>query len=225
MSCNICSTKLRESWSAALSTTYVEPFGEKCRSCGSRPRIRAMAYAIDNGLSAKLKELDIRGMTEGLLMASPQVEQDLLQSLIGSFVTTSLYGKYGRNHVFSNAEDLKEFNSDTFDFAEACGVFDFIEGAEQAFESVSRVLRQRAIFFFHIGGGHLKDGNMPPTLKRFRTDWSANYYPSDYKQPIVLFGRDWIEEKLQSLGFQVKQITWTDPGTAKYLTWWLSWRA
>ena len=183
-----------------------------------------MAYAIDNGLRAKLEELGMLGKASGLLMASTRGEQGLLDNLIDSFVTTSLFGRYSPDHVHSNAEDLKEFRDDSFDLVEACGLFDFVEGAERAFESVSRVLRPTAVLFFHIGAGHLEGGDMPPRIERYRTDYTAKYYPSDYKQPIVVFGREWIEAKLMSLGFQVKQITWTDPGIEQPLTWWLAWR-
>ena len=164
MACNVCDAKLRAAWSAAPNAASVKPFGQKCPSCGSRPRIRAMAYAVDNGLRAKLEELRLLGTARSLLMAAPRVERDLLDGLIGPYVTMSLYGSYSDDHIYSNAEDLKEFEAQSFDLAEASGVFDFIEGAERAFESVSRVLRPTSVFFFHIGGGHLKDGDMAPTL-------------------------------------------------------------
>lgn len=183
-----------------------------------------MVHAIDTAVSRKLRELDLFGSAEALLMAAPRVERDILEPILGPITSASLFGSYGPGHVTTDIVDLKEFPDARFDFFEASLLFDYVPESDAAFDSVSRVLRGKSVMFFHIGEGRLKPGDMPPRLKRYRTDWTAHYYPDDYQQPIVQFGRDWITGKLQSHGFEVEQIIWNDPGTEKSLTWWLAWR-
>jgi len=183
-----------------------------------------MARAVDTKLSARIVEMELAGRARALLVGAPEVERRLLAPLIGTVTTASLYGRYGAGHVASDVVDLKEFEDDSFDLFEASLLFDYVPQTNSAFDSISRVLRSRSLMFFHIGEGRLREGDMAPTLKRYRSDWTATYYPADYKQPIMIFGRDWIREKLESQGFAHEEIRWIDPGTAKALTWWLAWR-
>lgn len=222
--CNYCNPKLR---TACISGQYNLSFtldGQKCAVCGSRPRIRAMAQAVDLCLAPKLSELGLKGAAKSLLIGAPAVEMELLQPLVGEIVHGSLYGEYAENHVTTDVRDLKEFSDQSFDLLEACTIFDFVPEAEAAFESISRVLKTKSIVFFHINDGRLRDSDAPPWVKRYRTDWTASYYPEGYQQPIVIFGRQWIHNKLTELGFEVRTCVWQDPGLKKSLTWWLAWR-
>jgi SAM-dependent methyltransferase len=224
--CNVCDDSTRTTWNLVDGGASVQTsgFGNRCPRCGSRPRIRAMVHAIDTGLTPLMTALGLAGHATALLVAPTLQEKTLLSPLLGAMTTTSLFGDYGAQHVISDISNLKEFEDHSFDFVEVNSVLDFVPDTDRAFVSISRVLRRRAVFFFHINDGRIKDTDDTPKIRHYRTDFSAEYYPKDYKQPVMIFGRGWIGARLSALGFQFQEMRWTDPGVGKRLTWWVAWR-
>ena len=217
MGCNIC---LEDAITDDQSTWSIE--NQACTNCGSKPRVRAMKCAVSELLAPTLDSMDLLGKAESLLIAASGIERSIIDPVIGQVTPGSLFGNYGDNHVTTDVVDLKEFDDDRFDLFSASLLFDYVPRTEDALASVSRVLRNRSVMFFHIGEGRLHPDDRPPYVKRMRTDWTAKYYPEDYEQPIVKMGRKWIENKLQSLGFTTTQHTWSELSSPKNITWWLA---
>jgi hypothetical protein len=183
-----------------------------------------MAHALDIRCVHVCRELGIYGTAKALLAAPASHELDILKPLIGPYVTFSLYGKYGANHVTCDVCDLSPFEPGSFDFFEACLLFDYVPETAVAIGNIARVLKNRAAFFIHISEGRLLPGDQAPRLHRYRSDWTASYYPKEYQQPIMKIGRKWFALEWARYGFSVDEIIWNDPIISKPVTWWIGWR-
>ena len=152
------------------------------------------------------------------------MESKLLGPFLKSYATCSLYGSYGRDHVQCDLKDLAPFPDEGFDLFEACCVFDFIPDFGEAIASVSRVLARRSAVFVHYTDRRIVDGTSPPFVARYRSDWSADYYPPGYQQPIVHVGRQWFAGEWARHGFAMEQVAWCDPHAKRPLVWWMGTR-
>lgn len=218
--CNVCDPELR--MAAADGKPVVFPVEkDRCMRCGAVARIRAMAYALDKRGRALCQSAGLESGAQGLLAAPAQSETKLHAPLLKSWTTCSLYGSYGRDHVQCDLKDLAPFADASFDLFEACDVLDFIPDFGDAIASVSRVLAKRAVVFVYYTDRRMTDGDAPPVVVKYRSDWTADYYPPGYQQPVVRVGRQWFAKEWARHGFSMEQVAWCDPHAKRAVVWWM----
>jgi hypothetical protein len=219
MPCDMCDATLDVQVTAnRLSVPDGQQF-DGCEACGSVPRIRAMRRLLASDFKPRLTTT--QQPRRALLISASPIEQQLLAPFCDSVATASLFGEYSGNHVHSNIVDLKEFGDWSFELVHACCVLDFVPEFEQALRSVHRVLAMNGWFSMHDARIRMgrNERTLPPFVKKLRENYTANYYPEGYQQPIVHVGHDWFMQTMSHIGFEVHECSHFDPFSGKTLWW------
>jgi SAM-dependent methyltransferase len=220
--CNVCNPALRKAVAEGRDATF-DLDGKNCRYCKSPGRQRALARMIDRVGEPLLRELEIAGKARALCAAPGAAERYLLDPLVDSLLTFSLFGSYGKDHIQCDIRDLSRFEAGSFDLFEASLVYDYVPELDLAIANTARVLAPKSAFFIFINEGRLLPGDKPPKVKntRDRAAGLPEYYPEDYERQQISVGRKWLDAAWRKHGFDVQQVIWHDASIGESFTWWV----
>lgn len=179
-----------------------------CAVCNASPRRRGFCRLFREGRIVARKS-----GAKALCIAEERRNRDLIASCF-AVTPAALYGRHGKGTVEGvDIRDLAPFADASFDLVTAIGVLDYVEGAEQAFASVARVLRPGGLFVLHILPHLMRDGDAPPRWNKtlFSTDAWLSHVPRDVPVSTFFYTTGWTAKALRNAGLPPEVITHDDP--------------
>lgn len=208
--CTICNTEIGSSQD------------ENCKKCGSRPRTRTLPILIRDFVAPHIKLYKPNGSL--LAFSMTDTEEHALRSQFSTIVSVSLYGNYRSGHINGvDVRDLNRFRDGEFSAISSILLFDYFIEIEIAIAECFRVLSEGGIFFTHIAGYRLLDGNESPRVKSFIETRLGyfDYLPSEANMPSILVGREWFISAIEKAGFAAQHVYIEDPITKKIHDWFI----
>ena len=182
---------------------------ENCPKCESRPRSRALCYALEQ---IKRENL-VKSVEKPVLCFSmTDVEKRQLAKIADKFTSVSLYGHYGSEHLTGvDARDLHQFPNESFGGYFANLLFDYFEEHEAALREAYRVLTPSGFLLTHIAAFRLSNDSAPPkaTYNIGHEKW--DYIPEGKHVVSVKLGLNWFLDTMSVVGFNVTLIHIDDP--------------
>jgi ubiquinone/menaquinone biosynthesis C-methylase UbiE len=122
--------------------------------------------------------------------------------------------------VRADVRDLAPFSDKQFDYVQACNVLDYVPEMRRAIEAAHRVTRANGFFVFLIPEQNLIEGHAEIAVS-VHTSVTGKYWPDKASVPSVSVGRETLTEMLKSVGFQPREIQFTEPLSRRPCTWWV----
>jgi SAM-dependent methyltransferase len=191
-----------------------------CPRCGKNQRQRSFKQLFLERLQTEI--FGQGALDDGLLLSPGEVERALLSSQLRRPIISSLYQTYRGAGPFVRADvrDLAPFRDESFDYAQACNVLDYVPELERAFRAVHRVVRPRGVFVFLIPEHNLLPANEPISVS-VHSSVTGNYWPDRTAVPLVRLGRRTLSDLLQQTGFGPEEVQLVEPLSGLRCTWWL----
>jgi hypothetical protein len=220
--CNVCNSALRRAVAEGRAALF-DLDGKDCRFCASPGRHRALARMIDTVGEPLLHELQLKSRARAICAAAGGGERYLIEPLVSSMLSFSLFGTYGKDHVQCDVRDMSRFAAGSFDLFEASLVLDYVPEIDIAMDNIARILAAPSAFFIFINEKRLLSGNQAPhvTQTRDRAQGLPEYYPEDYERQHIKIGRQWFDAAWRKRGFDVEQVIWRDVSIGENFTWWV----
>ena len=201
-SCPICGSSLKE---ITIDNDY-------CPGCKSAARTRSLPIVLENNI-ANLIDKELAESRPVLAFAMTDIEKGELSKYFSSFVSVSLFGNYGKDHIEGvDARDLSRFESDYFSAHFSILLFDYFVEMEEALREAYRVLAEGGVFFTYIGYYRLTDDDAPPSVGHVikkRPDY-FNYLPDEAEFISSKVGKHWFLEAMRRVGFEAQHVVIPD---------------
>jgi len=220
--CNICNDSIHYKWlDGSLNENTSIKKSINCQKCNSRPRTKTFRYVYDKYIKELIKS---NNQDNAMVISGVKFTREYIKRDFSSLTSSSLYGNYGENTIKSDLRNLKEFNSNLFNYVDATLVLDYILEHVEVFESVYRVLKKNGIFLFHIAEARLLNDNTPTYINNYKKEIIfKSQYPEEFKMPSVRVGRKYLVKKLCEVGMcNIKDIKVKDIFSDTTCSWFLS---
>ena len=220
--CNVCNPALRRAVAEGRDAAF-DLDGKNCRYCASPGRHRALARMIDTVGAPLLRALGLLGTARAICAAAGTGERSLIEPLVSSLLSFSLFGTYGKDHVHCDVRDMSRFAVGSFDLFEASLVLDYVPEIHTAMDNIARILAAPSAFLIFINEKRLLPGDQAPrvTQTRDRAQGLPEYYPEEYERQQIKLGRQWFDAAWRKRGFEVRQVIWRDVSIGENFTWWV----
>lgn len=191
-----------------------------CPTCNSRPRTRTIKILYDEHICHHILA---NILTMPLLAVScTKLERSILQPYYDKFLSVSLFGKYGKDHLTNiDVRNLESIEDSSCAGYFASLLFDYFVEHEDALSEAYRVLAANGIFATHIEPQRLKfDGSPPTSMKKIVP--SKGYYeyiPDGQGMESIQVGVDWFLKAISRIGFKAVHYRILDPPSGYVADW------